>query len=938
MTDYKNTLNLPQTDFPMKAGLAQREPNTLAFWERMGLYDRLRQQSQGRPRFILHDGPPYANGPIHLGTSLNKILKDIIVKSKTLSGFDAPFVPGWDCHGLPIELNVEKKIGRPGQKKSVTEFRRACRQFAGSQVRRQCEDFKRLGVVADWQHPYLTMDYDFEANTICGLAKMIDNGHLHRGYKPVHWCTDCRSALAEAEVEYRDKSSLAIDVAFTAVDPEALLSIFHCDKTIQSIAFPIWTTTPWTLPANEAVSVNPMLNYALVACRLEQRKQCLVIASDLVADVMSRYAVSDYQVLAEIQGNKLEYVPLQHPYLDRVVPIILGDHVTTDTGTGNVHTAPAHGQEDYVVGEAYELPMNNPVNANSCFVEGTPLVAGLHVTQANDPIIKNLRESGHLLHQMVLEHAYPHCWRHQTPLIFRATPQWFISMEQKGLRTLALAAIDHVCWIPEWGKKRIHNMMDSRPDWCISRQRAWGIPIPLFVHKESGALHPRTLDLMYKAADVVSQGGVEAWFDHEASYFIGDEANQYDKSTDVLDVWFDSGLSHTAVLEHRPELSVPADLYLEGSDQHRGWFQTSLLTSIAIRDVAPYKTVLTHGYVVDGQGLKMSKSVGNTVLPSEVIQQYGADIVRLWVASSYCIDDIRFSHEIIKRVADGYRRIRNTARFLLSNLYDFNPEKDLIAIQDLLALDFWAIQTTVDLQRRILKAYEEYNFPSIYQMIHNFCAVEMGSFYLDIIKDRQYTSRAEGRARRSSQTALYYILEALVRWLAPILSFTSEEIWQHMSGERMESVFLSSWFDEFPALAQRPSDNIDWVQLMLVRDEINKVLEQHRHRGEIRSALDTQVVLYADGALFQLLSTLGDELRFLLITSEAHVAAVQNKTTSAEATEIPDLFVDVLVSHCEKCQRCWQRRPDVGQSKQHPTLCQRCEENVWGVGEQREYA
>ncbi|MCB1827148.1 MAG: isoleucine--tRNA ligase, partial [Coxiellaceae bacterium] len=902
MSDYKNTLNLPETDFPMKASLAQREPETLQFWSELNLYQRLREQNKGRPVFMFHDGPPYANGPIHLGTSLNKTLKDIVVKSKSLSGFDAPFVPGWDCHGLPIELKVEKKVGKPGRKLSATEFRQACRDFAASQVDLQREDFKRLGVIADWENPYLTMDFAYEAESIRALATMIEKGHLHRGQKPVHWCTDCGSALAEAEVEYKDKVSPAIDVAFDVIDVKEITVAFHYDQTLDAVAIPIWTTTPWTLPANEAVSVNAKLDYVLVSCKIAERQRVLVIAKALLDDVMSRFAVADYEVLAEAKGEALERIQLQHPFLDRQVPVILGDHVTTDAGTGNVHTAPAHGQDDYVVGQRYGLAMDNPVDSRSCFIEGTPLVAGLHVTKANDPIIEALRESGHLLFDTKLEHSYPHCWRHKTPLIFRATPQWFISMEQNGLRKMGLSAIDSVSWLPDWGKNRIYKMVETRPDWCISRQRTWGIPIPLFVHKDTNELHPETLSLMRKAADLVEQGGIDAWFDLESSDFIGDEAAQYHKSNDVLDVWFDSGVSHACVLEKRSELSVPADLYLEGSDQHRGWFQTSLLTSIAMRDAAPYKTVLTHGYVVDGKGMKMSKSIGNTVAPSEVIKKYGADILRLWVASSYFIDDIRFSDEIIKRVSDAYRRIRNTVRFLLSNLYDFNPATDLVDVNDMVALDFWAVQTTLNFQQRIIQAYEEYSFQSIYQMIHNFCAVEMGSFYLDIIKDRQYTSKKDGRSRRSSQTAMYYILEALVRWLAPILSFTAEEIWKHMSGEREDSVFLSNWFEAFPSVEKR-NESIDWVDMMAVRNAVNKVLEKHRQEGKIRSALDAEVVLYAEGDVFDSLSQLNDELRFLLITSDARVLPIDQKSASAEASEIATMLIDVIVSSHEKCER-----------------------------------
>ena len=921
----------------MKASLAQREPEMLKFWDDIGLYEQLRQQSQGRSRFVLHDGPPYANGAIHLGTTMNKVLKDIVVKSKILSGMDAPYVPGWDCHGLPIELNVEKKVGKPGRKISHRDFRHACREFAASQMTLQREEFQRLGVMGQWDDPYLTMDYSYEANAVRTLAKIIANGHLLRGKKPVHWCTDCGSALAEAEVEYQDKVSPAIDVAFDAVDPSAFFAAFNADQSEKSVRVPIWTTTPWTLPANEAVSVNPKLDYVLVECKLDGNTVFLVLAKELLDDVMSRYSVEDYHVIAEVKGSALENLKLHHPFLERIVPIILGEHVTTEAGTGNVHTAPAHGQDDYVVGQQYGLPMDNPVDGRSCFVEGTPLVGGLHVSKANEPIIVKLADTGHLLHAEKLEHSYPHCWRHKTPLIFRATPQWFISMDQNGLRKMALEAIKKVQWLPDWGQARIMKMVETRPDWCISRQRAWGIPIPLFVHKTTDELHPDTLDLISQVADMIEKGGVDAWFDAEPETLIGDDAEHYDKITDVLDVWFDAGVTHACVLDVRSELGVPANLYLEGSDQHRGWFQSSLLTSLAMRGSAPYETVLTHGYVVDAKGYKMSKSVGNVVSPMDVIKRYGADILRLWAAGADYTGDVSFSEEILKRSADAYRRIRNTARFLLSNLNDFDPTKDVVSVDEMVALDRWAIETTMQLQEKILDAYDRYHFQSIYQMIHNFCAVEMGSFYLDIIKDRQYTSKKEGLPRRSSQTAMYYIIEALVRWLAPILSFTAEEIWKYMPGDREDSVFLSHWFENFPSLG-KPAKKIDWSWLKRLRDEVNKLLEAHRNAGEIRSALDVEVRLYGDNAVFPKIAELEDELRFLLITSGASAHHEKDKPASAEETQIPGLWAEIIVSDNEKCERCWQRCSDVGCNKNHPTICLRCIENVEGEGEGRKYA
>lgn len=938
MTDYKNTLNLPKTDFPMKANLPAREPDILAHWHSIDLSKKQLEIGKDRPKFILHDGPPYANGSIHLGTALNKILKDMVLKSKTLSGYSTPFVPGWDCHGLPIELFVEKKVGKAGINLSHKEFRQACREFAASQVEIQKKDFQRLGVIGNWEKPYLTMNFAYEANVIKTLSKIIANGHLIRGQKPVNWCTACCSALAEAEVEYKEKSSPAIDVAFDVVNVDIMKEKFGINQKIDDIIVPIWTTTPWTLPANEAVALHPDVEYVLVKSHLDGQETFLVIAEALLADVMHRYGLHEYQVLAVKNGKILEGLKLKHPFLDREVPIILGEHVTIETGTGAVHTAPAHGQDDYIIGQKYNLPMKNPVNSKSCFIEGTPLVAGQHVFKANEPIIVAIADNGKLLHQASITHSYPHCWRHKTPLIFRATPQWFISMEEKGLREMALKAIKEVKWMPSWGELRITKMIENRPDWCISRQRTWGIPITLFIHKKTAELHPNTPKLMEKIIELISQSGIDAWYDLDPADLLGKEAEDYEKVEDILDVWFDSGVSHACVLEVRPELSCPADLYLEGTDQHRGWFQTSLLTSLALREKAPYKKVFTHGYVVDAKGLKMSKSVGNVILPSDVIKKMGADVLRLWVASVDSAGDPSFSDEILKRISDAYRRIRNTARFLLSNLNDFDPDKDKVADNELLALDHWAIATAKQFQQKIIEAFDRYQFQMIYQLIHNFCANEMGSFYLDIIKDRQYTSKKSGVPRRSSQTAMYHIIEAMVRWLAPILSFTAEEIWKNMPGKRSESVFLSTWYEEFPAIKESDEEKSYWKWLMQVRDEVNKALEDQRGAGLIGSALDADVILYGENSIYDRLSQLGDELRFLLITSGAKIAKGSERSEESQTTAIEGLWLKISPSAYNKCARCWQRVPDIGTDRNHPDICQRCVINIEGEGETRKFA
>ena len=696
MSDYKDTLNLPQTGFPMKASLAQREPERIRQWQETGLYGKIRAASAGRPRFILHDGPPYANGDLHLGHAVNKVLKDIIVKSRSLAGFDAPYVPGWDCHGLPIELNVEKKVGKPGVKVSPAEFRQKCRDYAAGQVDRQRQDFIRMGVLGDWENPYLTMNFQFEADIVRTLGRIIDNGHLHKGFKPVHWCLDCGSALAEAEVEYQDKRSTAVDVAFVALDPAAIARA--CDSEYAGeIAVPIWTTTPWTLPANMAVCLHPDLDYVLLA----GEGRALVVAEELATAVAARYGLPGVNVLGRCKGRALEHQRLQHCFQARDVPVVLGEHVTTEAGTGAVHTAPAHGQDDFQVGQAYGLEVYNPVAGNGVYLPDTAVFGDQHVFKIDQPMLELLQERGVLLHSEGYDHSYPHCWRHKTPIIFRATPQWFVSMQQNGLLQGALAAVEQVQWVPEWGKARIDAMLAQRPDWCISRQRTWGSPITLFVHRETGELHPRTAELIEAVAQRIEQRGIEAWFDLEPADLLGDEAAVYDKVTDTLDVWFDSGVTHACVLRRREGLRAPADLYLEGSDQHRGWFQSSLLTGIAAFAEAPYRQVLTHGFTVDAQGRKMSKSLGNVIAPNAVMNDLGADILRLWVAATDYRGELTVSDEIFKRTADSYRRIRNTARFLLSNLNGFDPAQHVLPFADLLSLDRWVIDRSA---RRPMKA------------------------------------------------------------------------------------------------------------------------------------------------------------------------------------------------------------------------------------------
>lgn len=942
MTDYKPTLNLPQTDFAMKANLAQREPELLQRWQALDVYSQIRAARAGAPTFILHDGPPYANGEIHIGHAVNKVLKDIILKARTLDGFDAPYVPGWDCHGLPIELQVEKQHGKPGHKISAAEFRVACREYAHKQVEKQRTDFKRLGVLGDWEQPYLTMDFGFEANIIRSLGRIIANGHLQKGEKPVHWCIDCGSALAEAEVEYADKQSIAIDVRFPVIDPANLELRCHgspngCGEGPVSVV--IWTTTPWTLPANQAVALNPELEYVIVEAVTECGRERLMVAEGLLKDTMDRWSIQDYRVVGYGRGIDFEGVLLRHPFYAREVPIIVGEHVTLDAGTGAVHTAPGHGLEDYLVGQRYNLLVDNPVGGDGRFLPHTPLFAGEHVFKANEHVVEVLKQHGALLLETRFNHSYPHCWRHKTPIIFRATPQWFISMDQQGLRDTALQEITGVRWMPDWGQSRIDGMVRGRPDWCISRQRTWGVPIPLFVQKETGALHPRTAELIELVAKRVEKHGIEAWFALEPVDLLADEGALYDKVQDTLDVWFDSGVTHACVLEPRSGLSAPADLYLEGSDQHRGWFQSSLMTSVAMYGRAPYRQVLTHGFTVDAKGEKMSKSKGNVVSPQAVMKTLGADIIRLWVAATDYRGEMSVSDEILKRTADAYRRIRNTARFLLANLHGFDPAVNTVAPEQMLALDRWAVDRAYRLQQDIIAAYRDYQFHLIYQKVQQFCVVDLGGFYLDIIKDRQYTTQANSLPRRSCQTAMYHIIEAMSRWLAPILSFTADEIWTAIPGERSATIFTETWYRGLSALDETDTmDRAFWEQIIAVRLAIGPALEAARKAGAIGSSLDAELDLYCSDALLEVLKRLGDELRFALIVSETRLHSFAEQPATAVTTELNGLAVQVIASEQTKCVRCWHHRADVGINAAHPELCGRCAENVAGAGEVRQFA
>ncbi len=933
MADYKDTLNLPDTPFPMRGDLPKREPVWVQQWQEKRLYQKIREVCAGRPRFTLHDGPPYANGDIHIGHAVNKVLKDIIVRSKTLAGFDAPYVPGWDCHGLPIEHQIEKLHGKNLPADKVREL---CRVYAAEQVERQKKDFIRLGVLGDWENPYLTMNFQAEADEIRALGKIMEQGYLYQGLKPVNWCLDCGSALAEAEVEYEDKTSPAIDVAFPVHDHHAAKVAAAFGLThLRGPAFAvIWTTTPWTLPANEAVSVHPEFTYDLI----ETAKGALILVRELAESALKRYGLEG-KVVASCQGAALDQVLLKHPFQDRDVAIICGTHVTTEAGTGLVHTAPAHGVDDYNVGKRYGLPVNNPVGDDGRFLGNTPALsvgelAGKTVWEANPLVLQELDSKGLLLKQEKIRHSYPHCWRHKTPIIFRATTQWFIGMEQRAhgsehapsLRWIAERAVDETRFFPAWGRARLEAMMKTRPDWCISRQRNWGVPIPFFLHKETGLPHPRTPELIEEVAKRVEKAGIEAWFSLDAAELLGAEAEQYVKMKDTLDVWFDSGSTHWHVMRgsHKDAHTWPADLYLEGSDQHRGWFQSSLLTGCAIDGKAPYKGLLTHGFVVDGKGHKMSKSRGNVIAPQQVADKMGAEILRLWTASTDYSGELTISDEILKRVVEAYRRIRNTVRFLLANVADFDAGKDMLPVEQWFELDRYALAFTRALHEQVVADYHRYEFHRIVQALQTFCSEDLGAFYLDVLKDRLYTTAPGSRARRSAQSALWHILQAMTKLMAPILSFTAEEIWQTLVNDPDDSVMLHTWH-VIPAVADEAALVARWEQVRAVRAEVLKAMEELRVAGQIGASLQARVTVTAEGEQYAALAALGDDLKFVFIASAAHL---QQGPAAIQVEPAPGT----------KCERCWHVREDVGADAGHPELCGRCVSNLYGEGEGRQHA
>ena len=920
-TNYRDTLNLPETQFSMKAGLPQKEPEILNFWHQNDIYKKIREKYSDSELFLLHDGPPYANGAIHLGHSVNKILKDITIKYKTLKGFNAPFIPGWDCHGLPIELNVEKKHGKNSDLVQDKEsFQKACKEYAETQINNQMDDFKRLGVFGDWENSYKSLDSSFEAEIIRSLGTIYDAGHLEKGEKPVHWCQVCSSALAEAEVEYMNKISKSIDVAFYVKDEsmEALKKIFNLNE-INDVAFVIWTTTPWTIPSNVAVCVNESLKYSLI----EVDNNFFVIASDMFDECMSRWSKTGNRI-AECQGKDLEMLSLQHPFIDRDSIVLLGDHVTTESGTGCVHTAPAHGLDDHFICKKYNVETFKALNNRGLFKDDFDFIAGLPPIKADEKIIEKLQKENMLINVEDYDHSYPHCWRHKFPLIFTSTPQWFISMNKNDLLKKAQNFVNKVNWEPGWGLQRIESMLDDRPDWCISRQRNWGVPITLVVNKDSGEIHPDQSNLFGIFADLIEKDGISAWGKVDLNDYI-DDANDYIKITDSLDVWFDSGVTHAAVSAKRFSKDIIADLYLEGSDQHRGWFQSSLLTSIAMSGNAPYKSVLTHGFVVDEDGKKQSKSLGNVVSPQKVWDNLGADILRLWVASTDFRSEMVASDEILKRTSDQYRRIRNTFRFILGNLNDFS-EKDAIKIDKLVELDKWIINSVRDLERKVLDYYDSYSYHRAVQLIHNFCVNELGGTYLDITKDRLYTSKKESHARKSCQTSLCFVLNKLVRLVAPVLSYTAEEIWQstNILNSEATSVFLSTFNENYDEIDSQISKE-EWTRIFEIKEQVNQAIETLRNENKLKGSLDAIVKITAMDEDKKTLDKFGDELHFLFITSEA------------ETIKGKKLEIEITSSEHEKCIRCWHKDISVGTSKKHNEICNRCIENIEEDGEKRQF-
>lgn len=935
MNDYKKTLNLPKTTFSMKGNLSKKEPEILKNWYENNLYELIRKKKEGKKIFFLHDGPPYANGNIHIGHAVNKILKDIIIKSKNMSGFDAPYIPSWDCHGLPIEQKVEESISEC-KKISTSKFQEKCRKYAENQVQKQKKDFIRLGVIGDWKHAHLTMDFKNEANIIRTLSAIIKKKYLYQDFKPIYWCLSCSSSLSEAEIEYSKKTSDSIIVAFKNKNKSSIENIFNLKQlNKKEIYLPIWTTTPWTLPSSKAISIHPNFQYQLI----ETEKYNLIIAKELVHNVLNKLKIKKWTVISSIKGQSLEYAIFLHPFLKNIfLPVILGKHVTLDSGTGSVHTAPDHGPDDYKVSQKYNIKTSSLVDCKGNYISNIhPKLDGINIFQANSIIIKILIERNLLLHHEFLKHNYPHCWRHKSPIIYRATPQWFLKIDYKKLRDKSLKEIKKVFWIPEWGEARIKEMIRKRPDWCISRQRRWGVPMSIFINKKTRELHPKTFLLMEKIAQKVEVEGIKSWWEIDLKEMLGKEYELYDKILDVLDVWFESGNTHTSIkYKNKKYKKNSADMYLEGSDQHRGWFMSSLIISMLMNEKAPYSQVLTHGFVVDGKGQKMSKSIGNTISPNSIINKLGADILRLWVASSNYSNDISISNEILKNVSDTYRRIRNSARFMLANISDFNPKKDIISKDNMVYLDKWAISHTKKVQEEIIDFYKKYNFHAVIQRIMYFCSMEMGSFYFDIIKDRQYTLKKNSKERRSCQTAMYYIIHALVRWIAPILSFTADEIWNHLPQNNSQYVFTEEWFDKLFYLDEKNALNCKfWNEIINIKNEINKFVEELIKNKTISNSLEASVTLYVLPELLIKLHILGEELKFIFLTSETKVKTYDSAPINTKKSKnISFLKISLKKFKGKKCPRCWHYF-NSHENNVHNDICNRCILNTTGNGEKR---
>jgi isoleucyl-tRNA synthetase len=924
--EYKETLNLPKTDFPMKGNLPHREPEILKKWDEKSIYHRNLEQSENKKQYILHDGPPYANGDIHIGHAVNKILKDFIIKSKIMSGYHVPFIPGWDCHGLPIELQVEKKYGKAKFRDNPKGFILACREFAEKQIKKQKEDFIRLGIFGTWDKPYTSMDKEIESEIVNSLSKMIKNGHIYYGSKPVHWCIESSSALAEAEVEYKDITSHAVCVNFKVLNKKDISLHEKLDKDFD-VYIPIWTTTPWTLPANRAVALSSSIDYSFVKIK----DRYLILAKNLIASVMDKSNISNYKILFSIDNEDFSKLELQHPFYDFKVPAIIADHVTDENGTGAVHIAPGHGTDDYLAGKKYNLEIYNPVDDYGRFYESLPIFGGKKIRECNDEIIELLKENKSLLFSENYEHSYPHCWRYKTPLIFRATPQWFMSMDNSGLRKSIQKEIPIINWLPSWGQDRIFNMIEGRPDWCLSRQRNWGVPLPLFLHKESNELHPDTQTILNKASEIIKDGNIEAWIDYDKKLLVKD-IESYTEVKDTLDVWFDSGVTHQSVLKNRG-IEETADLYLEGSDQHRGWFQSSLITSHAMYGKSPYKNVLTHGFVVDKDGQKMSKSIGNIISPQKIIKDKGADILRLWVAMTDYSKEMTISDEIIKRVSESYRRIRNTSKFLLSNISDYDGTE--IDLDNMVQIDKWIIHKAKKLNIQIQKDYSEFKFHKLIQDIINFCTLELGGYYLDIIKDRLYTSKSDGLSRRSAQKTCHILISYLNSWIAPILTFTAEEIYSKMPNAK-DSIYLTEWFDIDFSMDDHEIDIYD--SLYSIKPFVSRMIEEARNDNKVGSSLECKLDLICNDKLYQNINNISDELKFVFIVSECTLR-LGNENDSYSIDKNPyKLSISISKSQNNKCERCWHLNETVGTIEDHPTICRRCSDNVYGDGECRKFA